>query len=148
MVSNTEIIFAKVPTAFPVVGEHVVVKKSNIDLNAEIPQDAILTKTLELSIDPYIRGCMRDAKTESFFPTFTVGKPMFGFTIGQVVKSNNSKFAVGDIVYGVGDFAEYALTLNAGDAYLEVRNEIKNSGIPISNYTSVLGIPGMTAYVG
>lgn len=148
MVANTKIIFAKVPTTFPVVGEHMVVEKSEIDLDAEIPQGAILVKTLVLSVDPYMRGRMRDASVQSYSPAFPLNQPMAGHVVAEVVKSNNDKFTVGDLVYGLGAFSEYALVPEAYAAYLEVRNEIKTSGLPISNYVGVLGMPGMTAYVG
>ncbi|CAO3628381.1 unnamed protein product [Mucor hiemalis] len=148
MVSNTQIIFAKVPTAFPVVGEHMVINKSEIDLDAEIPQGAVLTKTLVLSVDPYMRGRMRDASVKSYSPAFTLNEPMSGHTVLEVLKSNNDKFAVGDYLYGLGPFSEYAVIPEPYTAYLELRNDIKDSGLPITNYVGVLGMPGMTAYVG
>lgn len=148
MISNTEIIFTKIPTTFPVVGEHMVVEKSEIDLDAEIPQGALLTKTLVLSVDPYMRGRMRDASIPSYLPAFTLNEPMTGYIVGEVLKSNNAKFAVGDLVYGLGGFAEYVITPEPLTSLLEVRNEIKTSGLPISNYVGILGMPGLTAYVG
>lgn len=148
MVSNTKIIFAKVPTTFPVVGEHMVVEKSEIDLEAEIPQGSVLTKTLVLSVDPYMRGRMRDAAVKSYSPPFPLNQPMSGHVVAQVIKSNNDKFVVGDFVYGLGAFSEYALVPEPYTPYLEVRNEVKDSGLPLSNYVGVLGMPGMTAYVG
>ncbi|KAI8077366.1 uncharacterized protein B0P05DRAFT_597328 [Gilbertella persicaria] len=148
MVSNTKIIFAKVPATYPEAGEHMVVQKDEIDLEAEIPQGAILLKTLALSVDPYMRGRMRDASKESYSPAFPLGQPMNGHTMTQVIKSNNDKFKVGDIVYGMTPFAEYALLPEQFLGYVEVRNEAKDSGIPITNYIGILGMPGMTAYVG
>jgi NADPH-dependent curcumin reductase CurA len=148
MVSNTSVIFAKVPVTFPEVGEHMVVKKSEIDLEAEIPQGAILVKTLCLSVDPYMRARMRDASVESYSPAFPLGQPMSGHVVAEVLKSNNAKFTAGDYVYGLGAFSEYTVVPEAYSAYLEVRNEIKTSGLPITNYVGVLGMPGMTAYVG
>ncbi|KAI7888415.1 uncharacterized protein EV154DRAFT_447953 [Mucor mucedo] len=148
MVSNTKIIFAKIPTTFPVAGEHMIVEKSEIDLDAELPQGAILLKTLVLSVDPYMRGRMRDVSIQSYSPAFPLNQPMSGHVVTQVLKSNNPKFAQGDLVYGLGSFAEYVLVPEAYTPYFEVRNEIKTSGLPISNYVGVLGMPGMTAYVG
>lgn len=148
MVSNTEIIYTKIPTAFPIVGENMVVKKSEIDLDADIPQGAILVKTLVLSVDPYMRGRMRDPSIESYLPAFTLNQPMDGHTILEVLKSNNNKFAVGDYLYGMGPFAQYAVIPETFAKDLEVRNDIKDCGLPISNYVGVLGMPGLTAYVG
>lgn len=148
MVSNTKVIFAKIPTTYPVEGEHMVVEKDQIDLDADIPQGAILVKTLCLSVDPYMRGRMRDASIKSYSPAFPLNQPMSGHVMASVVKSNNSKFKVGDYVYGMSAFAEYALVPEPYTSYLEVRNEAKDSGLPITNYIGVLGMPGMTAYVG
>ena len=148
MVANTQIIFAKVPTTFPEIGEHMIVEKSEIDINEEIPQGAILTKTLVLSVDPYMRGRMRDASVKSYSPPFALNQPMAGHVVAEVIKSNNDKFSVGDYVYGLGAFSEYALVPEAYLPYYEVRNDIKDSGIPLTNYVGILGMPGMTAYVG
>lgn len=148
MVTNTKIIFAKIPEAFPVAGEHMVVEKSEIDLDADIPQGAVLVRTLCLSVDPYMRGRMRDPSIKSYAPAFPLGQPMTGHAVGEVIKSNNDKFTVGDLVYGYSAFADYALIPEAYCHILEVRNEIKTDGIPITSYIGVLGMPGMTAYVG
>ncbi|KAL7317748.1 hypothetical protein PS15m_004059 [Mucor circinelloides] len=148
MVANTQVIYTKIPTTYPAEGEHMIVQKSEIDLDAELPQGAILVKTLCLSVDPYMRGRMRDPKIKSYSPAFTVNQPMSGYVMASVVKSNNDKFKAGDLVYGMSAFSEYALVPEPYTAYLEVRNEAKDSGLPLTNYIGVLGMPGMTAYVG
>ncbi|KAI8639585.1 hypothetical protein BD408DRAFT_421188 [Parasitella parasitica] len=148
MVSNTKIIFAEIPTTYPEEGKHMVVDKSEIDLEAEIPQGSILLKTLCLSVDPYMRGRMRDSSVKSYSPAFTLDQPMNGHVMASVLKSNNDKFKVGDYVYGMSAFAEYVVVPEAYTAALEVRNEAKESGLPLTNYIGVLGMPGMTAYVG
>ncbi|KAI9478232.1 MAG: hypothetical protein EXX96DRAFT_504545 [Benjaminiella poitrasii] len=146
--SNTKIIFAKIPESYPEAGEHMVIKKDEIDLKAEIPQGAILLKTLCLSVDPYMRGRMRDVSIKSYSPAFPLGEPMNGHAMSKVIKSNNDKFKVGDVVYGMTPFAEYNLIPENFTNYFEVRNEAKTSGVPITNYIGILGMPGMTAYVG
>ncbi|KAL9555038.1 hypothetical protein MBANPS3_002548 [Mucor bainieri] len=148
MVANTQVIFTKVPTAYPTEGEHMIIRKSEIDLDAELLPGAILVKTLCLSVDPYMRGRMRDASIQSYSPAFPIDGPMSGHTMTSVVKSNNDKFKEGDIVYGMSGFSEYALIPEAEAAQLEVRNDAKDSGLPLTNYIGVLGMPGMTAYVG
>ncbi|CEP09046.1 hypothetical protein [Parasitella parasitica] len=148
MVSNTQIIFAQIPTTYPEEGKHMLVKKSEIDLDAEIPQGSVLLKTLCLSVDPYMRGRMRDASIKSYSPAFALNQPMNGHVMALVLKSNNDKFKVGDYVYGMSSFGEYVVVPEAYTAGLEVRNEAKDSGLPLTNYIGVLGMPGMTAYVG
>ncbi|KAI9484436.1 hypothetical protein BDB00DRAFT_792865 [Zychaea mexicana] len=130
-------IFSKIPTTYPVPGEHITVKDSTIDLDAPLEEGQFILKLLSLSVDPYMRGRMRDASIKSYSPAFPLGKPMTGDTVNVVVKSNNANFKEGDLVYsktGCGIFA--------------VRNEPKKTGIPITNYVGVLAMPGMTAYVG
>lgn len=73
MISNTRIIFANPPhthTTFHNADEHMAIQKSEIDFEDETPQGAILLKTLCLSVDPYMRGLMRDPdaqKEESLY---------------------------------------------------------------------------------
>ena len=148
MVSNTKVIFSKVPTTYPEAGEHMKVERSEIDLNADIPQGSVLVKVLCLSVDPYMRGRMRDESKKSYSAAFPLGQPMNGHAMGEVLKSSNDKFKVGDLVYGMLPFVEYALIPEQFTSYIEVRNEAKSSGLPLTNYIGVLGMPGMTAYVG
>src|ERR1700722_416345 len=71
------------------------------------PRDGeILMRTLYLSLDPYMRGRMSDAK--SYAKSAELGRPMVGGTVGEVVASRNPEFAVGDIVLGsvVGQIAK------------------------------------------
>ncbi|KAG1057233.1 hypothetical protein G6F43_000928 [Rhizopus delemar] len=148
MVSNTKVIFSKVPTTYPEAGEHMKVERSEIDLNADIPQGSVLVKVLCLSVDPYMRGRMRDESKKSYSAAFPLGQPMNGHAMGEVLKSSNDKFKVGDLVYGMLPFVEYAVIPEQFTSYIEVRNEAKSSGLPLTNYIGVLGMPGMTAYVG
>ncbi|KAI9280082.1 hypothetical protein BY458DRAFT_431112 [Sporodiniella umbellata] len=145
---NTQIIFSKIPTTYPAIGEHMTIEESEIDLEANIPQGSVLLKTLCLSVDPYMRGRMREASKKSYSPAFPLGQPMNGHVMAEVIKTANDKFKQGDLVYGMSSFADYALIPEAYTSFLEVRNEAKSSGIPLTNYVGILGMPGMTAYVG
>jgi NADPH-dependent curcumin reductase CurA len=148
MVQNTQVIFSKVPEKYPVVGEHMTINEADIDLQAEIPQGSILIKTLLISIDPYLRGRMHDASVKSYTPAFAMGQPMQSHVMAEVVKSKNDSFAEGDLVYGISAHESYAVVPEPYTKFLEVRNDAKDSGIPLSNYIGVLGMPGQTAYVG
>ncbi|KAG2236788.1 hypothetical protein BDF21DRAFT_399537 [Thamnidium elegans] len=152
MVSNKRVLYTKIPTGFPVDGEDMKVVDSTIDLEAELPKGNFILKTLEISVDPYMRGRMRDPSIESYAPAFEVNKPMTGDTMSVVVKSNNPDYKVGDLVYGrtgQGIFEEYVQVSAeyAKHAYV-VRNDAKENGLPISHYVGVLAMPGMTAYYG
>jgi NADPH-dependent curcumin reductase CurA len=79
-ITNERVIFAKVPKGEPVPGEHLVVDKSEtIDLDAELKPGEILVKTLVLSLDPYLRGKMREASKASYTPAFELNKPIVNF---------------------------------------------------------------------
>jgi NADPH-dependent curcumin reductase CurA len=100
----------------------------------------VLMRTLYLSLDPYMRGRMNAAK--SYAKPAAVGEPMVGGTVGEIVASRNPKFSVGDIVLGYGGWQEYALS--SGTAL----RKLDPAAAPVSTALGVLGMPGMTAYVG
>ncbi|KAL0075680.1 hypothetical protein F4703DRAFT_1910919 [Phycomyces blakesleeanus] len=152
MTLNTQVIYTKPPTEFPVVGETVKISKSTIDLDAPLPEGDILLKNLVLSVDPYMRGRMRDPAIDSYAPAFEYDSVLTGDTVGLVIKSNNPKFSQGDLVYGrtsLGYFEEYSHVKGsyADESYV-VRNDPKTNGLPLSYYVGVLGMPGLSAYVG
>ena len=100
----------------------------------------VLTRTLYLSLDPYMRGRMSAAK--SYAKPAAVGQPMVGGTVGEIVASRNPKYAVGDVVLGYGGWQDYALSSGAG------LRKLDPAAAPVSTALGVLGMPGMTAYVG
>jgi len=99
----------------------------------------VLRRTIYLSLDPYMRGRMSDAK--SYAKPVTVGDVMVGHTVSQVVESRHPEFREGDIVTGYDGWQEYAVS-NGKDLRKLDRS------VPISTAIGVLGMPGMTAYVG
>ena len=112
-------------------------------VEAPVPEPGpgeILSRTIYLSLDPYMRGRMSDAP--SYTAAAGVGAPMVGGTVGEVVTSNAEGFAPGDIVVSSGGWQEYAV-LSARETR-KVDPEIA----PISTALGVLGMPGQTAYVG
>ena len=99
----------------------------------------VLVRVIYLSLDPYMRGRMRDAA--SYATPVGIGEVMTGGTVGEVVKSNNPSFKVGDIVEERLGWQQYAI----GGPTLR---KIDPSLAPISTANGVLGMPGMTAYFG
>jgi len=104
-----------------------------------------LVKTLELSIDPYMRGRMRSPEKESYSPPFYIGKPLNGFGVGVVVRSENSEVKPGDHVYGIFDHVNYAVKKDLATEGLRIIENKDN--LPWSTYIGVLGMPGKTAYM-
>jgi len=95
-----------------------------------------------------MRGRMREPEKKSYSPAFQLNEPMNGHVVAEVIKSNNPKFKQGDYVYGNGPFQEYTHVPAAQAGRFVVRNEARDSGLPVSNFVGVLGMPGLTAYVG
>ncbi len=109
----------------------------------EIPEpdnDEVLVRTRYLSVDPYMRGRMRDS--DSYAEPWSVGEPMKAGVVGEVVRSHHPNFEAGDIVSGDLHWAEYATA--PGHRLVPVDPEIS----PISTALGVLGMPGRTAYFG
>ncbi|MEU4800909.1 NADP-dependent oxidoreductase [Actinosynnema sp. NPDC023587] len=100
----------------------------------------VLVRNLVMSVDPYMRGRMNDAK--SYVAPFEVGKALEGGAVGEVVVSNAPGFAVGDkVLHGLG-WREYATV--AAEHVVKVDPE----RAPLGAYLGVLGMPGLTAYAG
>jgi NADPH-dependent curcumin reductase len=99
----------------------------------------VLRRTLFLSLDPYMRGRMSDAP--SYAAPVAVGDPMCGHTVSEVIESRNPQFTAGDIVAGYDGWQQFAVSSGR-----ELRK--LDRGLPVTTALHVLGMPGMTAYVG
>src|SRR2546422_430864 len=99
-----------------------------------------LCRTIYLSLDPYMRGRMNDAK--SYAQPVELGTPMVGGAVSEVIASNNAAFPTGSFVVGPTGWQAYALSRGAGARKLDPKVA------PVSTALGVLGMPGHTAYVG
>ena len=97
-----------------------------------------------LSVDPYMRGRMRDVK--SYVPPFQLGEPMQGGAVGTVVQSNNPAYAVGDTVVSMFGWRE-AFNAPAGLPPVALM-KVPPGVLAPEMYLGVAGITGMTAYLG
>ena len=95
-----------------------------------------------VSVDPYMRGRMNDVK--SYTPPYALDATMTGGAVGRVVASASDKLAVGDVV--VHDFGWRDVVQADASAGFRVVQEIP--GVPLSAYLGILGMTGLTAYVG
>jgi NADPH-dependent curcumin reductase CurA len=100
----------------------------------------VLVRNSVMSVDPYMRGRMND--TRSYIPPFALGEPLEGGAVGEVVASESDRLSVGDVVLHQLGWREHAV-LDAGHA-----RRVDTSEVPASAYLGVLGMPGLTAYVG
>ena len=100
----------------------------------------VLVRHTFLSLDPYMRGRLSDAK--SYAKPQEVGAVMQGGAVGIVEASNNPRFKPGDAIVGMGGWQRYYLSdgrdLNVVDA----------KSIPIQAYLGPVGMPGVTAWYG
>jgi len=99
----------------------------------------VLRRTIYLSLDPYMRGRMSDEA--SYAASVAIGQPMVGHTVSQVIESRNLAFAAGDFVTGYDGWREAAVSTGQDLRKLD-------PSLPISTAIGVLGMPGLTAYVG
>jgi hypothetical protein len=101
----------------------------------------VLVRNLFMSVDPYMRGRMNDAK--SYSPPFVLDEAMTGAAVGEVVASRSPDVAVGTVVLHHLGWREYAVVDAA-----HVRPVDPDAAPTLSAYLGVLGMPGQTAYVG
>ena len=105
------------------------------------PKDGeVLLKTIYLSLDPYMRGRMSDAK--SYADPVEVDDVMVGGTVAQVEASNNDKFAVGDWVLSYSGWQDYSVS--DGKDLMPLGKNPTNPSYAVG----IMGMPGFTAYMG
>jgi len=102
--------------------------------------DTVLLKPLFISVDPYMRGRMNEAR--SYVPPFQIAQPISGGVVATVLESKSNQLKTGDTVVGNLPWATKCIE----KAYLLRKVDIKS--IPAGYYLGVLGMPGLTAYVG
>ena len=100
----------------------------------------VLVRHSFLSLDPYMRGRLSDAK--SYAKPQEVGAVMGGGTVGVVETSNNPRFKVGDAVVGMGGWQRYGLSDGSALRVVDAK------AVPIQAYLGALGMPGVTAWYG
>ena len=107
----------------------------------EPPQDGqVLIRNLYMSVDPYMRGRMNDAK--SYIPPFEIGKPLQGGAVGEVIESRAKEFKPGDTVVSSLGWREYCI------ARPQELRSVGRDVHPLSVYLGALGMTGMTAWAG
>jgi NADPH-dependent curcumin reductase CurA len=109
----------------------------------ELADGQVRVKHHFLSLDPYMRGRMNDAK--SYAQPQALNEVMGGGTVGEVVASRNPAFAVGDKVVGMGGWQQYA-TVDASQR--GVLQKVDTTHVPLSAYLGPVGMPGVTGWYG
>ncbi len=134
--ANSQIVLASRPDGLPT--------EANFRLEQTPMPDPgageVLVKVHFLSLDPYMRGRMRDRK--SYVPPYKIGEVFGGDAVGEVIRSETEGFEAGDMVHGRFGCQTYAAV--AGKTLRKVGSDAR----PLSLALGILGMPGITAYFG
>ncbi|OIV94245.1 hypothetical protein TanjilG_08543 [Lupinus angustifolius] len=142
-VQNKQVILKDYVTGYPKESD-MYIKTSIIKLQVPQGSNAILVKNLYLSCDPVMQFQMRKAEKHlSGYYYFTPGSSINGFGVAKVLDSRNPNFSAGDLVWGTTGWEEYSLIERPNWLY-----KIHHTDIPLSYYTGILGMPGITAFAG
>ena len=136
---NRQILLASRPAGEPEVANFKLVETAVADLT----DGQVLLRNHYLSLDPYMRWRMNDAK--SYAAPQALNEVMVGGTVGEVVASKNPLFKVGDTVRGGGGWQLYRLF---EAAQLGLLQKVDATRIPLSAYLGAVGMPGVTAWYG
>lgn len=133
---SREVRLASRPAGFP---EPENFELAEVDLGEPGPGEVLVRNTV-MSVEPYMRGRMNDAK--SYVPPFAIGAPLEGAVVGFVVASKDESLPAGAWVQSMFGWREYTV------AKAKSFQKIDTSLAPASAYLGVLGVPGLTAWAG
>ncbi|XP_021774768.1 2-alkenal reductase (NADP(+)-dependent)-like [Chenopodium quinoa] len=141
-VSNKQVVLKDYVVGFPKESD-MEVKTSNINLKLPEDSNGILLKNLYLSCDPYMRSRMTNRDRASYVESFLPGSPIIGYGVSKVLDSRHPNFKAGDLVWGFTGWEEYSVVSSP-----QLSFKIEHTDVPLSYYTGILGMPGITAYAG
>ncbi|HFQ5197466.1 TPA: NADP-dependent oxidoreductase [Vibrio vulnificus] len=134
--TNRQIVLASRPVGAPT-AENFALTQSDIPTPA---QGELLLRSVYLSLDPYMRGRMSDAK--SYADPVGINEVMVGGTVCQVEASNHAEFEVGEWVLAYTGWQDYALS--DGEGLIKLGKQPSHPSYALG----VMGMPGFTAYMG
>ncbi|WP_405396990.1 NADP-dependent oxidoreductase [Maribacter sp. Asnod2-G09] len=134
---NKSINLKKRPVGTPTLSDFEFVET---DVNPSITDGQLLLEAKYISVDPYLRGRMSDAK--SYVPPFNLDEPISSGVVAEVIESNNDKFKKGDFVSGLLQWKEKQVSTGEG------LQKIDKSKAPLSAYLGIVGMTGLTAFLG
>ncbi|MDO6516625.1 NADP-dependent oxidoreductase [Zobellia uliginosa] len=107
---------------------------------SEIKEGEMLLETAYVSVDPYLRGKMNDVK--SYTPPFELNKPIHSGIVAKVVASKHADYEPGDYLAGMLDWKTQQVSNGEG------LTKVDETKAPLSAYLGILGMTGLTAYLG
>lgn len=132
---NKSILFVNRPKGKPSLDDFEIIQEDD----PRLAEGEILLKSLYVSVDPYLRGRMRDE--ESYIPPFKLNEPLESMIVAEVTESNNEHFKRGEYVGGMLKWKEYQTSKGTG------LNKVDENQAPLSAYLGILGLTGLTAYL-
>ncbi|MBC5774697.1 NADP-dependent oxidoreductase [Pontibacter sp. KCTC 32443] len=105
-----------------------------------LQEGQVLLKSLYISVDPYMRGRMSDAK--SYVPPYKLHEPIMGGVVAEVIESHNAQLPQGTVVLGNLPWQTYSIS--DGKGLMSINPDLA----PLSYHLGILGMPGLTAYCG
>ena len=142
MTMNQQILLASRPEGEPTSDNFKLVEVP-VPAAGELADGQVLVRHHYLSLDPYMRGRMSEAK--SYAQPQPLGEVMIGGTVGEVVASKHPRFALGDRVVGMGGWQQFAVVDGNAPGLLR---KVDTTHVPLSAYLGAVGMPGATAWVG
>lgn len=133
---NERILLARRPQGLPVESDF---RCESSDV-PELAPGQVLVKAQYLSVDPYMRGRMSDAK--SYVAPYALNEVITGGVVGEVIASKGEKYSAGDIVQGELGWQRYSVVDE------NRLSRVPDTGLPASTALGVLGMTGLTAYCG
>ncbi|ART61754.1 NADP-dependent oxidoreductase [Kushneria marisflavi] len=106
----------------------------------ELKEGEVRIRNQWLSVDPYMRGRMSGVKT--YVEPFELNKPLQGGALGKIIESRHQTLKEGDRVVHMGGWRDVAQL--SGDQV----QPLPDIDVPPQAFLGVLGMPGMTAWVG
>ena len=131
---NLQVLLKNRPQGEPQISDFALVENSI----PEIKDGELLSRTIYLSLDPYMRG--RISAKESYADPVELDSVMVGATVSQVVKSNLPQFSQGDFILDYNGWQTYGVSNGKGIRKLDPKQA------PLSYALGVMGMPGLTAY--
>jgi NADPH:quinone reductase len=131
-----QIVLASRPLGLPATGNF----RTETTVLDKLNDNELLLKSWYISVDPYMRRRMSNVK--SYAPSYNVDNPIRGGVVARVIESRSKSFATGDTVFGILPWATYS-TENA-----EKLRKVDTKLYPPGYHLGILGMPGLTAYIG
>ncbi|CAH2055235.1 unnamed protein product [Thlaspi arvense] len=142
--TNKQVILRDYVIGFPTESD-LIFNDTTVVLKVPAGSKTVLLKNIYLSCDPYMRIRMGkpDPATAALAQSYNPGEPIYAFGVSRVIDSGHPDYTKGDLIWGIVGWEEYSLITPNFSHF-----KIQHTDIPLSYYTGLLGMAGMTAYAG